>query len=131
MPVVLYGYETWSLTLSGERRLRVYENRVFKRIFGPKRDKVILEYTKLHNEELYALYCSPRKIRWAGHVARMGERIVAYRVLVGKPEERRSLGRSKHIICSMELGSVRFPALSFYVLPSYLSLTKLLSTTMF
>jgi hypothetical protein len=66
LPVVLYGYETWSLTLSGECRLRVYENRVLKRIFGRKRDKVRLEYTQLHNEELYALYCSPEKLDGRG-----------------------------------------------------------------
>jgi len=59
LPVVLYGCETWSLTLREERRLRVFENRVLRRIFGPKRDEVTGEWRKLHNEELNGLYCSP------------------------------------------------------------------------
>ena len=79
LPVVLYGCETWSLTLREEHRLRVFENRVLRRIFGPKRDGVTGEWRKLHNEELNYLYCSPnivrviksRKMRCAGHVARM------------------------------------------------------------
>jgi hypothetical protein len=82
LPVVLYGCETWSLTLREEYRLRVFENRVLKRIFGPKRDKVTGEWRKLHNEELRDLYSSPsiiriiqsRRIRWTVHVARMGRR---------------------------------------------------------
>ena len=80
LPVVLYGCETWSLTLREERRLRVFENRVLRRIFGPKRDGVTGEWRKLHNEELNDLYCSVnivrvikwRRLRWAAHVARMG-----------------------------------------------------------
>jgi len=79
----------------------VFENRVLKRIFGSKRDEVTGEWRKLHNEELNDLYCSPntvrviksRRMRWAGHVARMGERRGVYRVLVGKPEGRRPIGR--------------------------------------
>ena len=94
LPVVLYGCETWSLTLREERRLMLFENRVLRRIFGPKRDEVTGERRKLHNEELNDLYCSPnifrviksRRMKWAGHIARMGERLVVYRVLVGKPE---------------------------------------------
>jgi hypothetical protein len=82
LPVVLYGCETWSLTLKEEHRLGVFENRVLRRIFGPKRDEVAGKWRKLHNEELHALYSSPsiiiimksRKMRWAGHVARMGEK---------------------------------------------------------
>ena len=78
--VVLYGCETWSLTLREERRLRVFEKRVLRRIFGPKRDEVTGEWRKLHNEELSDLYSLPnivrvvksRRMRWAGHVARMG-----------------------------------------------------------
>jgi hypothetical protein len=76
LPVVLYGCETWSLTLKEEHRLRVFENRMLRRIFGPKRDEVTGEWRKFHNEELRDLYSSPsiikRRMRWAGHVARMG-----------------------------------------------------------
>ena len=76
----MYGCETWSVTLREERRLRVFENRVLKRIFVPKRDEVTGEWRKLHNEERNDLYSSPNIVReiksrgmgWAGHVARMG-----------------------------------------------------------
>jgi len=79
-PVVLYGCETWSFTLREGRRLKVFKNRVVRRIFGPKSDEVTGERRKLHNEELNDLYCSlsivrvmkSRRMRWAGHVARMG-----------------------------------------------------------
>ena len=82
LPTVLYGCETWSPTLREEHRLRVFENRVLRRIFGPKRDGGTGEWRKLHNEELNGLYCSPnivrmikwRRMRLAGHVARMGEK---------------------------------------------------------
>ena len=92
LPVVLYGCETWSLTLREERKLRVFENMLL-RIFGPRRDVVTGEWRRLQNEELNDLYSSPnivlviksRRVRWAGHVARMGEERAAYRVLVGKP----------------------------------------------
>jgi hypothetical protein len=77
--VVVYGCETWSLTLREEHRLRVFENMVLRRIFGPKRDEVTGEWRKLHNEELHDLYSSLviriiklRRMRWAGHIARMG-----------------------------------------------------------
>jgi hypothetical protein len=101
--VVLYGCETWSHTLKEECRLRVFENKVLRRIFGPNRDEVTGEWRRLHNKELYALYSSPniirvmksRRLRWAGHVARMGERRGAYRALVGKPEGWRLLGRPR------------------------------------
>jgi len=81
LPVVLYGCETWSLTLREERKLRVFENMALMRIFGPRRDEVTVEWMRLHNEELNDLYSSPsivrviksRITRWAGHVARMGE----------------------------------------------------------
>ena len=87
LPVVLYGCETWSLTLREEHRLKVFENRVLRRKFGPKGDGVTGEWRKLHNEELNDLYCSPyMKVRRAGHVARMGERGGTYRVLVGIPD---------------------------------------------
>jgi len=102
LPVVLYGCETWSPTLREERRLRVFENRVLRRIFGPKRDEVI-EWRKLHNEEPNDLYAFPnivrviksRRKRWVWHVPRMGERRDVYRVLVGKPKEKRPLGRPR------------------------------------
>jgi hypothetical protein len=89
--------------LREECRLRVFENRVLRRIFGPKRDEVTGKWRRLHNKELYALYSSPniirviksRGLRWAGHVARMGERKGAYRALVKKPERRRPLGRPR------------------------------------
>jgi hypothetical protein len=104
LPVVLYGCETWSLALREEHRLRVFENRVLRRIFGLKRDEVTGEQRKLHNEELHDLYSSPiiiriiksRKMRCAAHVARMGEKRNAYRLLVRKPEGKRPLGRPRH-----------------------------------
>ena len=92
MFVVLFGCETWSLTLKERCRLRVSEKRVLRRIFGPKRDEITREWRKLHNEELYDLYCSlnivwvikSRRMGWAEHVASMGERGSVYRILVGK-----------------------------------------------
>jgi len=98
LPVVLYGCETWSLTLQEEKKLRV-----LRRIFGPRRDKVTREWRKFHNEELNDFYSSPnivrmiksRRMKWAGHVARIGEESVVYRFLVGKPEGRRPLGRPR------------------------------------
>jgi hypothetical protein len=100
LPVVLYGCETWSQILREKHRLRVFENRVL-RIFGPKRDEVTGGWRKLHNEELHNLYSPPsivrmiksRRMRWAGHVARMGEKRNAYRILVGNIEGKRPLGR--------------------------------------
>ena len=82
LPVVLYGCETWSLTLREERKLRVFENRVLRRIFGPRKEEITGEWRRLHNEELNVLYSSSnivrviksRRMRWAGHVARMGEK---------------------------------------------------------
>ena len=104
MRVVLYGCETWSHILRDEYGLRVSENRVLRRMFGPKRVEVTGDWRKLHNEELNDLYCSPnivrviksRRMRWVGHVARIGERIGVYRVLFGKPEGKRSFGRPRH-----------------------------------
>jgi len=80
LPFVLYGCETWSLTLRDERRLRVFENRLLRRIFRPRRDEVTGEWRKLHNVELNDLYSSlnivrvikSRRMRWVGHIARMG-----------------------------------------------------------
>jgi hypothetical protein len=103
LPVVLYGCGTWSLTSREEHRLRVFENRVLRRISGPKSDEVTGGWRKLHNEELHNSYTSPsimtiiksRRMRWAGHVARMGENRNSYRILVGKPEGKRSLGRPR------------------------------------
>ena len=81
MPVVLYGYEVWCVTLREERGLRVFMNRVLRRIFGPEMDEVTMEWRRLHNEELCDLYLSPnfirvmkyKRMRWAGHVARLGD----------------------------------------------------------
>jgi hypothetical protein len=80
--VVLYGCETWSLTIGEESRLRFFENRELRKIFGPNKDEITEEWRRLHNKELYALYSSPdiihviqsRRLRWAAHVARMGDR---------------------------------------------------------
>jgi hypothetical protein len=101
LPVVLYGCETWSLTLMEEHRLRVFENRVLRGIFVPRRDEVTGEWRKLHSGELHNLYSSPdiikqiksRRMRWAGHVARMRGGRNMYKVLVGKPEGKRPLER--------------------------------------
>jgi hypothetical protein len=102
LPVVLYGCETWSLTLREGHRLRVFENRVLRKIFGPKREEDG-SWRKLHNDELHDLYSLPnivrviksRRMRWAGHVARMGEGRGVYRFLVGRPEGKRPLGRPR------------------------------------
>ena len=93
----------WSLTLWEERKLRVFENMVLRVIFGPWRDEVTGEWRRLHNEELSDLYTSPnivrviksRRMRWAGHVACMGEERGVFRVLVGKPVGKRPLGRPR------------------------------------
>jgi hypothetical protein len=91
-----------SLTLREEHRLRVFENRVLRRLFGLKRDEVMGEWRIMHNEELRNLYSSTSiiriiksRMRWVGHVARMGEKRNAYRLLVGKPEGKRPLGRPR------------------------------------
>jgi len=100
----VYGRETWSFTLREESRLRVFENRVLKRVFGPKRVDVRGEWRKLHKEGLNDMFSSPnidrvntsRIMRLAGHVARVGDRKGVYRVLVGKPEEKRPPKRPRH-----------------------------------
>jgi hypothetical protein len=102
LPVVLYGCETWSLTSREEHRLKIFENKVLRRIFGPKREEDG-SLRKLHNYELHSLYSSPnivrviklRRMEWAGHVACMGEGRGFYRVLVGRSESKRPLGRPK------------------------------------
>jgi hypothetical protein len=102
--MVVYGCETWSLTLREERRLRVFENMVL-RIFGPKRDEVTREWRELNDEELDDLYSPPnivrviksRRIRWEGHIARMGESRGVYRGLVGKREGKIPLGWEDNI----------------------------------
>jgi hypothetical protein len=99
----LYVYGTWSLTLREKGRQRVFENRVLRRIFGPRRSVVTGECRKPHKEELNDLYFSPniavaiksRRIRWVGHVARMWERRDIYRILMGKPEGRRPIERPR------------------------------------
>jgi transcription termination factor 2 len=98
------GVKHGLLTVREEHKLRVFENRVLRRIFGPKRDGVTGGWRKLYNEELHKLYSSPsiiriiksRRMRWAGHVARMGETRNMYRIFVGKSEGKRPLGRPRH-----------------------------------
>jgi hypothetical protein len=96
-------YNTLSLALREEHRLGVFENRVLRRILGPNRDEVTGGWRKLHNKELRDLYSSPsiirimksRRMSWAGHVARTGEKRNVYRLLVEKPEGKRPLGRPR------------------------------------
>ena len=103
LPVVLYGCETWSLTLREERKLRVFENMVLRRIFGPRRDDVTGDWRRLHNEELNDLYSSPnivrvinsRRMRWVGYVVHMDEERGLSTVLVGKLEGKRPLRRPR------------------------------------
>jgi hypothetical protein len=103
LPVVLYGCETWSLTLREEHRLRVFDNRMLRKIHGPKREEN-RSWRKMHNDELHSLYSLPSivrvnkscKMRWAVHVICMGEGRGIYRVLVGRPEGKRPLGRPRH-----------------------------------
>jgi hypothetical protein len=102
VPVGLYGCETWSLTLREKHRLRVFENRVLRWVFGPKREEDG-SWRKLRNDELHSLYSSPnivkviksRRMRWAGHVACMGEGRGVYMVLVGRLEGKTPLGRPR------------------------------------
>jgi hypothetical protein len=99
----LYDCENCSLILRKECRLRVFQNRVLRRIFGPKRNEITREWRRLSNKQLYALYSSPdiiritksRRLRWAGHVARLRVMRGTYRVLVGKSEGRRPLQRPR------------------------------------
>ena len=103
LSVVLHGCEAWSLTLREEKNLKVFENMVLRRIFGPRRDEVTGEWRRLHEDELSDLYSSPnivrvrksRRMRLAGNVARMGEERGAYTVFVGKPDGKRPLGRPR------------------------------------
>jgi hypothetical protein len=103
LPVVFYGCETWSLVLREEHRLRIFKNVVLRRVFGSERDEITGKWRRLINKELYSVFSSPniiwviksRRLRWAGHVAHMGERRGAYRVLLGKPEGRRPLERPR------------------------------------
>jgi hypothetical protein len=119
LPLVLYGYATWSLTIKEEHRLRVFENRVLRRIFGPKRDDVKGEGCQVHNKEIRDLHSSPsiirmiklRRMRWTDNVARMVEYRNAYRLLVGKPEGKRPLGRPRRRWVDnirMDLGEIGF-----------------------
>jgi hypothetical protein len=101
--VILCGCKTWSLTIRGEHSLRLFENRVLRRIFRSKREEMAGGWRRLHNEELRNLCHSPnvireiksRSIRWAGHVACMGKLKNAYRILAGKPEGKGTLGRPR------------------------------------
>jgi hypothetical protein len=102
LPVVLYGCETWSLTLREERRLRVFGNRVLRGIFWSKRDEVTGKWRKLHNEKLDGLYCYPNivrmiksiRIRWAGHVARMGD-VTRIKSFGEETKSRKTFGRTR------------------------------------
>jgi len=101
--VVLYGCETWALTVKEERRLRLFENKELGRSFGPKRDEVTEEWKKLHTEQLNDLYSSPnifrviksRRMRWMGNVARIGKGKGVCRVWMRKPEGKRPMGRPR------------------------------------
>jgi hypothetical protein len=103
--VLIFSYCPHISNIKGGTRIdvRVFENRVLRRIFGPKRDDVTGDWRKLHNEELQNLYSSrniiimikSRRMRWAGHVARLGETRNAYGILVGKPEGKKPLGRPR------------------------------------
>jgi hypothetical protein len=103
LPVVLYGCKTWSLTLREEHKLRISENRVLRKIFGPRREEDG-SWRKLHNDELHNLYSSPniagviksRRMRWVGHVACLGEGRGVYGVLDGMPEGKKPMGRPRH-----------------------------------
>ena len=103
MTCTAHQIPTWSMKLARYVARVVFENMVLRRIFGPRRDEVMGEWGRLHNEELNDLYSSPnivrviksRRMRWAGHVARVGEERGVYRVLVGKPEGKRPLGRPR------------------------------------
>jgi hypothetical protein len=117
LPVVLYGCETWFLTLGEEHRLRFFENRVLRRIFGPKREEDG-SWRKLHNDELHDLYSSTnivrviksRRMRWARHVARVREGRGVYRIFVGRPEGKRPLGRPRRMLednIKMDLREIR------------------------
>jgi hypothetical protein len=139
LPVVLYWCETWSLTLREKHRLRVSENRVLRRIFGPKRAEVT-GWRKLHNEELHGLYSLPgivrmikaRRMRWAGHVAYMGEVRGAYNILVGRPEGRRPLGRprcTREDNIKMDLTEMGFGDVDWIHLARYKDTWRALVTT--
>jgi len=103
LPVVLYGRETWFLTLREKHRPKVFENRVLRRIFGSKREEVTGEWRRTYNEKVYALDCSPniirviksRRMRWVGHVASVGNMRGAYRVLMRILHGRISIGRPR------------------------------------
>jgi hypothetical protein len=104
MSLVLYGCETWSLTRRAEYRLRVcVENRVLREIFGTTREEVTGDWRRLLDEDLHESHCSPNvirviklsRMRWMRHVARMGQKSNAYRVLVGKPDRKRPLARPR------------------------------------
>jgi hypothetical protein len=103
LPAVLYGCDIWSVTLREGQRLRLFENRVLRTIFGPKREEVAGSWRRLHNVEFHNLHASPnvirvikwRRMKWAGYVARTEETRSAYKILVGTSEERRPLGRPR------------------------------------
>jgi hypothetical protein len=102
LPVFFYVCENWSLTVRNDHRHRVFENKVLERMIWPKRNEVTGEWRKLYNEELNDLHShtivqviKSRRIRWAGHVAPMRLGRIVYRILVGKPEPKRPLGKTQ------------------------------------
>jgi hypothetical protein len=128
LSIVLYGCETWSFTLREEQRLRVFENRVPRRILGPERGEATGELRKLHSGELRNFYSSrnisrqikSRRTSWVGHVAHMGEERKMYKVLAGRSDGKRRLGKLRHRweeAIKMDLGEIGWEGVVWIQLP--------------